>query len=163
MNEPGQYSLGPSEFLEASGVSIYFMGLDANEVALEAHGPVNMTASTATDETGHHRFYEVPHRPNVVGVRMRAGDTVYFSTATDTITVTLIRIRQTHIDLGVRALANDPAAGIAILWDPEVVSPEDYAELVTAVGDVVRASGGLGVERITAIGYGVPVAEGVPS
>ena len=35
-----------------------------------------------------------------------------------------------------------------IVWDPEIVSPEDYAELVTALGDLVRASGGVGVERI---------------
>jgi hypothetical protein len=35
-----------------------------------------------------------------------------------------------------------------IIWDPGVVSPEDYARLVTAIGDLVRAAGGLGIERV---------------
>ena len=39
------------------------------------------------------------------------------------------------------------AAEVWILWDPELVAREDYAALVTACGDLVRASGGLGVER----------------
>lgn len=40
------------------------------------------------------------------------------------------------------------AAEVWILWDAEVVSGDDYAALVTACGDLVRASGGLGVERL---------------
>lgn len=35
-----------------------------------------------------------------------------------------------------------------IVWDPAVVSPEDYARLIIAFGDLVRASGGLGLERL---------------
>ena len=39
------------------------------------------------------------------------------------------------------------APEVWILWDPELVPKDDYAALVTACGDLVRASGGLGVER----------------
>ena len=35
-----------------------------------------------------------------------------------------------------------------IVWDPEVVTAEEYAELVVAIGDLVRAAGGFGIERI---------------
>lgn len=36
-----------------------------------------------------------------------------------------------------------------IVWDPDAVSAEDYAALVAALGDVVRASGGVGLERLS--------------
>lgn len=38
---------------------------------------------------------------------------------------------------------------ISIVWDPSVIDADEYAELVTAVGDLVRASGGAGLKRIT--------------
>lgn len=34
-----------------------------------------------------------------------------------------------------------------VVWDPDVLSPEEYAELVTLLGDVVRAHGGVGLRR----------------
>lgn len=37
---------------------------------------------------------------------------------------------------------------IVIVWDPTKISAEDYAKLVVAIGDLVRAKGGLGIERI---------------
>ncbi len=37
---------------------------------------------------------------------------------------------------------------VALVWDPEVVSSGEYAKLVTAIGDVARASGATGVRRI---------------
>lgn len=40
---------------------------------------------------------------------------------------------------------------IVIVWDPEVISEQDYADLVTAIGDLVRASGGMGIERVERI------------
>jgi hypothetical protein len=39
------------------------------------------------------------------------------------------------------------ASNIFVVWDPAVVDPEDYAEMVAAIGDLARASGGLGVSR----------------
>ncbi len=42
-----------------------------------------------------------------------------------------------------------------IVWDTELVSEDDYARLVTALGDLVRASGGLGVERLRSRGIRV--------
>jgi hypothetical protein len=41
----------------------------------------------------------------------------------------------------------DPA-DIVIVWDTAVVTAERYARLVALLGDLVRAEGGLGVERI---------------
>ena len=50
-----------------------------------------------------------------------------------------------------------------IVWDPEIISEDDYADLVTALGDIVRASGGEGVQRIKSRGFGVPCEAGVPA
>ncbi len=36
---------------------------------------------------------------------------------------------------------------VVIVWDHGIVSKDDYAALVTALGDLVRASGGAGLER----------------
>lgn len=63
---------------------------------------------------------------------------------------------------------NDNAAHLAtgrsladalIVWDPEVVAHEDYVTLITALGDLVRSQGGIGVERIGHLGIGIPVSE----
>ena len=37
---------------------------------------------------------------------------------------------------------------IVVIWDPVVVSPEEYRAMVLAIGDVVRAHGGEGIELI---------------
>lgn len=52
---------------------------------------------------------------------------------------------------------------IAVIWDPAMISAKEYAELVTALGDVVRAAGGLGVERARSDDFGAKVGEGVLS
>jgi hypothetical protein len=39
---------------------------------------------------------------------------------------------------------------IVIAWDPDVLSDSEYAELVVAIGDLVRARGGEGIERLDA-------------
>lgn len=46
---------------------------------------------------------------------------------------------------------------IVIAWDPDVLSEAEYAELVLALGDLVRAHGGEGVQRLHAIPMGVLV------
>lgn len=38
---------------------------------------------------------------------------------------------------------------LLIVWDTSLITPEQYAELVAALGDLVRAEGGLGLERVT--------------
>lgn len=45
--------------------------------------------------------------------------------------------------------------GLVIVFDCELISPEDYGELVSAIGDIVRAEGGAGVKQIKQDGYGV--------
>jgi hypothetical protein len=37
---------------------------------------------------------------------------------------------------------------VLIAWDPEVLDQDEYVELVTALGDLVRAEGGAGIERL---------------
>ena len=37
---------------------------------------------------------------------------------------------------------------LLVVWNPEVVVPTDYADLITALGDLVRSVGGRGVHRI---------------
>lgn len=39
-------------------------------------------------------------------------------------------------------------AAFALVWDPEVAGEEDYVRLVTAIADLVRASGGFTIERL---------------
>ncbi len=38
---------------------------------------------------------------------------------------------------------------ITIVWDPSAITPEEYAKLVVAIGDVVRAHGGIGITRLS--------------
>lgn len=40
-----------------------------------------------------------------------------------------------------------PPPEFAIAWDPALVTPEQYAQLVEILGDIVRANGGAGVRR----------------
>ena len=37
---------------------------------------------------------------------------------------------------------------IVVAWNPELVAADDYVSLITALGDIVRSEGGLGVERL---------------
>ena len=39
---------------------------------------------------------------------------------------------------------------IIIAWDPEILPAQDYAEIIMALGDMVRDAGAGGVERIAA-------------
>jgi hypothetical protein len=62
-------------------------------------------------------------------------------------------------DLG--ELIKHSALETAVVWDPEVLSAKDYADLVELLGDVARAQGGAGVERIRSSDLGVPVGSEV--
>ena len=44
--------------------------------------------------------------------------------------------------------ALSPLPDIVVAWNPEVVQSDDYALLITALGDLVRGDGGVGVERL---------------
>lgn len=37
---------------------------------------------------------------------------------------------------------------VVVVWDPEIISEDEYADFIAAVGNVVRSHGGLGVELI---------------
>jgi hypothetical protein len=39
-----------------------------------------------------------------------------------------------------------------IVWDPSKISPEGYASLVVAIGDLVRSRGGTGIRRVRSRG-----------
>ena len=47
-----------------------------------------------------------------------------------------------------------------IVWDPATVTEREYAVIASALGDLVRAEGALGIERIRSQGYGVQVPAG---
>ncbi len=57
----------------------------------------------------------------------------------------------------------DSRAQIVVAWDPRVISDEEYAELICALGDLVRAEGALGIERVRSRGHEVCVKDGVPT
>lgn len=66
-----------------------------------------------------------------------------------------------HWDNTVRVAREDiPKAPFVIVWDPDLIDDEQYARLVTLLGDVVRAHGGAGVERIREQTVGVPAKKG---
>lgn len=50
---------------------------------------------------------------------------------------------------------------ILIAWDPEVLDDREYVELATALGDLVRAEGGVGIERLKNEEIEVPSRAGV--
>ena len=42
---------------------------------------------------------------------------------------------------------NEPSSNISLIWDPDVISEEEYIALVTTLGDLARAAGAEGIER----------------
>lgn len=55
-----------------------------------------------------------------------------------------------------------PAASpdLVLVWDPAVLDERRYAQLVALFGDLARAEGGLGIERIRSLSLGVPSRSG---
>lgn len=50
---------------------------------------------------------------------------------------------------------------IALVCDPDVVTEDEYAQLVKTLGDLVRSEGGAGVKLLESSAFGAPVEEGV--
>jgi hypothetical protein len=48
-----------------------------------------------------------------------------------------------------------------VAWDPDILTPEEYRELIGSIADLVRAQGGLGLDRIRSQGFRVAVGAGV--
>jgi len=51
---------------------------------------------------------------------------------------------------------------LAVAWDPELITAEEYAELIVALGDVIRAQGGAGIQRVHSQGFTLPISGRVP-
>jgi len=51
-------------------------------------------------------------------------------------------------------------AVITVVWDPRFVSESDYCEIISALGDIIRESGGMGVVRIGSDGIDADVRQG---
>jgi hypothetical protein len=70
-----------------------------------------------------------------------------------------LRGRELHNRVTIGGKPASPArsspADFNLVWDPEAVSAEEYAQMVAALGDIVRAAGGVGVKRIAEQGFGV--------
>ncbi len=50
---------------------------------------------------------------------------------------------------------------IFLAWDPDILEPEEYAALIAALGDLVRAEGGMGIERLNDGTFELTVSAGV--
>jgi len=48
-----------------------------------------------------------------------------------------------------------------LVWDPTLIDPEDYAELIDALADLARCHGGKGLIRLRSPGFNAPVGSGV--
>ncbi len=46
---------------------------------------------------------------------------------------------------------------VTIVWDPEIVSTSEYAQLVNAIGEIVRSEGAIGLKLIDSDSCGVAV------
>jgi hypothetical protein len=56
----------------------------------------------------------------------------------------------------------DPSIPLIVLaWDPDLLSEDDYCEIVTTLGELVRAHGGIGIKRIHSKGFGIEIEAGV--
>jgi hypothetical protein len=66
-----------------------------------------------------------------------------------------------HSDIFTHPAKGGSLADALIVWDPEVVHHADYVTLITALGDLVRSQGGIGVERIGHLGVGIPIDEDI--
>lgn len=62
--------------------------------------------------------------------------------------------------IAVRGSALGPAV-VAIAWAPDVLGIEEYAELVTLLGDVIRANNGSGVHRVHSETVGLSISSDV--
>jgi hypothetical protein len=51
-------------------------------------------------------------------------------------------------------------AGFVVVWDPDILSEEEYANLVKAIGDVIRTHGGIGVRLLEQNTFEASVEEG---
>jgi len=64
-------------------------------------------------------------------------------------------------DLDIPDLKTDAPVGepdVLVIWDPDILTAEEYSELIGALGDLVRACGGLGLTRAQPEGYSVPAS-----
>ena len=42
---------------------------------------------------------------------------------------------------------------VIVAWTPDQMSEDEYARLVTAIGDLVRVEGGAGIRRLQSLGF----------
>jgi hypothetical protein len=108
-----------------------------------------------SDFKGHVEFTFAEKPPPVYRLLARSavGDTLYS-------TIEFVRTSSGHSSSATSDVTLVPA--FTIVWDPELVPPETYARLVTAIGDVARTFGAVGVQRAGSRGFNVPVEVEVP-
>jgi hypothetical protein len=74
--------------------------------------------------------------------------------------VSIVRMKTTltspTFDMAAKFAERVTSPAFAIVWDPELIDPDDYAELIEAIGDLARACGAAGIQRIDARGFEVP-------
>lgn len=49
---------------------------------------------------------------------------------------------------------------IAVVWDLAALSPNDYAEIVESLGDIVRGAGGVGIRQLRSEAFQAPLTKG---
>lgn len=59
------------------------------------------------------------------------------------------------------SLVTEPA--VVLVWDPELLSEEQYAKLVELLGNVVRSHGGAGIKLLSPNSFEATIDEGVPA
>jgi hypothetical protein len=75
----------------------------------------------------------------------------------------LVHSIKARAQLGLRSNRSNRvgAPAIVIAWDPEALDQHDYADLVSALGDLARAEGGVGIQRLRDATLEVTIEAGV--
>jgi hypothetical protein len=97
-------------------------------------------------DLSHGYFDYFPPTSNALEFLWHTGEPVWFKRAAAS-------IAQTDAPSLIPTEVSPPA--IVVVWDPELINAQEYKELVTAIGDLVRESGGVGVQRIQSATIGV--------
>lgn len=54
---------------------------------------------------------------------------------------------ESSVSVGSAGGGND--VSLVLAWDPDILTPDEYADLVTALGDLARGLGAAGIERVS--------------
>ena len=128
--------------------------VEPGDIVVSVDGPVQ---ASETAESWDVSIFEIPPKTKLKVIEVRrftAGETYQYLR----LKVGLGEQTGWIGDQDVSLVTSPPAEknvdhDVEIIWDPELLKPEEYKILVRALGDVVRASGGVGLKLVDSDGF----------